>query len=104
MPSTRYSFSCHTKEDKELIEWLDSFPTVRQRNQAIKDKLLSVGQNKPQDGIDRESIEQIMKMLERVLREISNMRFVETTSDKESDELSAEDEQTAIDNLLGALD
>jgi len=36
MPSVRFTFSCHTRQDYDVIEYLDTFATTADRNVAIK--------------------------------------------------------------------
>jgi len=111
MPSTRYGFSCHTKEDKDLIEALDNFPTVRKRNEEIKRILknyfLGVTDSNTTVNISDELNEKLDNMtteLSRLNYMVANIKTVQANPETNNDALDDNEAQEAIDNLLGALD
>ena len=111
MPTTRYGLSCHTQEDKQLIEWLDSFPTPRKRNEVIKQILLdringvepkqSVSSNR----INDEQFEQLQNGIEKIYRKVVMMKYSEQEEpETDSGELTEEQIEQAEKNLVSGLD
>jgi len=111
MPSTRISLSLHTADDKDLVTWVDGFSSPRKRNDKIKeilrnhingvietDKQVIVNNND-------EKLNELIEKTEKVYRELMKIKTqaVSLKEEEVSGEISEQDEQKAIDNILRSL-
>ena len=77
MPTTRYTFTPHTLHDRDLIEFLDSFPHARERNLWVKEVLRQaiVAEGFSEDGMfPADRLDSLEEKLVQILREISKIR------------------------------
>lgn len=71
MPSTSYRFGCNTKQDLDLIAWLDGFAS-RERTLIIKEALRLYRRNETMTTADK--LERMEEQLSRVLRELVSIK------------------------------
>jgi len=112
MPSTKISLSLHTADDKDLVAWVDGFSSPRKRNEKIKeilrnsingivetDKKIIVNNND-------EKLDELIAKTERVYRELMRIKTqaVSFKEEERSDEISEQEQDAAIENILRSLD
>lgn len=103
MPTARYTFSCHTERDWELIQYLDSFDDPRQRSWFIKAALIEMIKRNEEEELaqfpyDRlEAIEELQKKIWHELVALKKSGLVIHDGDPLPVEL--DDKEEIMDNV-----
>lgn len=102
MPSARFTFSCDTGDDWDVIEWLESF-IVKERGMAIKAAIRQFQEEtEPQQASD-DRLGDIEKLVKEVLNEVAEIRrggfVVKEKMKKESNNKKEYDLSQVEDNL-----
>ena len=104
MPSTSYRFSCHTEQDIDLIQWLDSFPG-RERTVVVKRALRLFIRDTQSTTADK--LERLEDTLAKVLREVVSMKregmTVQNTEPRTAEEITASDLGEITQNISRML-
>ena len=106
MPTTRYTFTPHTLHDRELIEFLDSFPHARERNLWVKEVLRQaiVSEGFSEDGMfPTDRLDSLEEKLVQILREISRIRKSGVATTPEQHDMDADAQEEAEKNLRKLL-
>lgn len=106
MPTTRYTFTPHTLHDRDLIEFLDSFPHARERNLWVKEILRQaiVSEGFSEDGMfPANRLDSLEEKLVQILREISKIRKLGVAATPEQHDMDADAQEEAEKNLRKLL-
>lgn len=77
MPTTRYTFSCHTVHDADLVEYLDSFINPRERSWFIKEAVRKLIQREEEQELAQfpfDRIANIEKWQEKIWHEVIELK------------------------------
>jgi len=107
MPTTRYTFTPHTLHDRDLIDFLDSFPHARERNLWVKEVLrqaiVAEGFNEEDGMFPVDRLDSLEEKLVQILREISKIRKLGVATTPEQHDMDADAEKEATENLRRLL-